>query len=33
MREFWESNAGGFELDIAHGGYPATFRELADTKQ
>jgi len=32
MREFWESNAGGFELDIAHGGYPATFRELADTK-
>jgi hypothetical protein len=32
MRGFWESNAGGFELDIAHGGYPATFRELADIK-
>ena len=32
MREFWESNAGGFELDIAHGGYPATFRESADIK-
>jgi hypothetical protein len=33
MKEFWETNKGGFELDIAHGGYPATFRELADTKQ
>jgi hypothetical protein len=32
MREFWETNTGGFELDIAHGGYPATFRELADIK-
>jgi hypothetical protein len=32
MREFGEANAGGFELDIAHGGYPATFREAADTK-
>lgn len=32
MREFWETNAGDFELDIAHGGYPATFREEAETK-
>lgn len=32
MREFWGTNAGDFELDIAHGGYPATFRESADTK-
>lgn len=31
MREFWETNAGDFELDIAHGGYPATFRGEAET--
>lgn len=32
MKEFWATNAGGFELDIAHGGYPATFAEMADIK-
>jgi hypothetical protein len=32
MKEFWETNAGAHELDIAHGGYPATFREMADIK-
>jgi hypothetical protein len=32
MKEFWATNAGGFELDIAHGGYPATFRGMADIK-
>lgn len=29
MKDFWETNAGGFELDIAHGGYPATLRDAA----
>lgn len=32
MKEFWATNVGSFELDIVHGGYPATFAEFADTK-
>lgn len=32
IKEFWATNAGSFELDIAHGGYPATFREFADSR-
>ena len=32
LKEFWESNAGAHELDIVHGGYPATFKEFADTR-
>ena len=30
MKDFWETNAGAHQIDIAHGGYPATFREMAD---
>ena len=29
MKEFWETNKGSVSLDIAHGGYPATFKGLA----
>lgn len=30
MKDFWETNTGGSQLDIAHGGYPAIFREAAE---
>lgn len=34
VKEFWATHSGGgFELDIAHGGYPATFREMANFKK
>jgi hypothetical protein len=32
IKEFCETNTGGFELDIVHGGYPASFIESADTE-
>jgi hypothetical protein len=30
LEDFWKSNKRGFQLDIAHGGYPATFKHFAD---
>lgn len=32
MKDFRASNAGAHVIDIAHGGYPATFAEFADTR-
>lgn len=33
IEEFWKTNRGGYELDIAHGGFPATFRRFANLKK
>lgn len=32
MQDFWSTNTGGSELDIAHGGYPTIFKEAAESK-
>lgn len=32
MQDFWSTNTGGYELDIAHGGYPTIFKEAAESK-
>lgn len=32
MKDFRALNAGAYIIDIAHGGYPATFAEFADTR-
>jgi hypothetical protein len=34
IEEFWKNNRGGsYELDIAHGGYPATFKSFANQEK
>lgn len=33
IEEFWKINKGGYELDIAHGGFPATFKRFANLKK
>lgn len=34
IEDFWKTNNGaGYELDIAHGGFPATFRRFAKMKK
>lgn len=33
IEDFWKTNKGGYELDIAHGGFPATFKRYANLKK
>lgn len=33
IEDFWKTNPGSYELDIAHGGFPATFKRFANTKK
>ena len=30
LRDFWGRHKGGYQIDIIHGGYPATFRHYKD---
>lgn len=33
IEDFWKTNPGSYELDIAHGGFPATFKRFANAKK
>lgn len=33
MEDWWKKNKGSYELDILHGGFPATFRHYKNRKQ
>jgi hypothetical protein len=33
IEEFWKKNKGSYEFDIAHGGYPATFKSFANQEK
>lgn len=33
IEDFWKTNKGSYELDIAHGGFSATFKRFANMKK
>jgi len=33
IEDWWKANKGSYELDIAHGGYPASFKRFANLKK